>query len=340
MDPIALASSIDYHAQMIDAMPEDQLQHLVAACQRIISVSSSRSSSGQAGLMMQQPMMMQTQPTMQMPQLYDTSMMAQPMSFGGTAASSRGSDPIKLFVGSLPVGITNDDLRGIFSRFGNLQPDDAVHILPQKGSRTDVAAAFVKYVDAAAAAAAIAAMHDKMYNHPAFPAHRMPMLVRYADGGGGKGGGGGAAHGMSQFQQPMAAMPTMQMMQPMMMPSMMPDMGRGQPAAQQEAQQDLRKLFVGSLPPQVSAPELAVIFSPFGELQVEDGGGVHVLPLKPGMGKACAFVKFRDEAAATAAVQALNDQHASFPGHPGHTDALLVRFADGGSGNWAKRKRF
>ena len=31
MDPIALASSIDYHAQMIDAMPEDQVHVILPA---------------------------------------------------------------------------------------------------------------------------------------------------------------------------------------------------------------------------------------------------------------------------------------------------------------------
>merc|ERR1712093_71805 len=61
----------------------------------------------------------------------------------------------KLFVGSLPLSVTEEELRAMFVTYGELLPDDGLHILPPKGNRGH-ACAFVKYSSAASAAAAIA----------------------------------------------------------------------------------------------------------------------------------------------------------------------------------------
>merc|ERR1711871_887377 len=80
------------------------------------------------------------------------------------------------------------------------------------------------------------------------------------------------------------------------------------------------KLFVGSLPIGVNAAELQSIFAAYGELQEQDG--VYVLPNKGGHDKSCAFVKYKDQAAANEAVKQLNDKPVTWPSHPHHTDAM------------------
>jgi CUG-BP- and ETR3-like factor len=94
---------------------------------------------------------------------------------------------------------------------------------------------------------------------------------------------------------------------------------------------------VGSLPVGLTPEELRVLFAPFGEL-----ADVHVLPPKGTRGQGCAFVKYSTQEAAWAAVQGLHDKVPTFPSFPGHSDPMLVRFADskaGGKGGPGEFKR-
>ena len=108
--------------------------------------------------------------------------------YGGGGGGAAGGDSAKLFVGSLPIGVSNEELAAIFAPFGELNPQDGVHVLPPKGTRGQ-GCGFVKFQTQEAAWAAVAGLHDKVVSYPSFPQHADPMLVRFADSkAGGKGG--------------------------------------------------------------------------------------------------------------------------------------------------------
>ena len=71
------------------------------------------------------------------------------------------------------------ELRGLFAPFGTVED---VHVLPPKGERGQ-GCAFIKFVMAEEATAAIAGLHDKRVQYPSFPEFTTPMLVRMSHGG-------------------------------------------------------------------------------------------------------------------------------------------------------------
>lgn len=91
-----------------------------------------------------------------------------------------GKETTKLFVGSLPVGVTPQELMSIFAPYGDLVPEDGVHVLPPKGSRGH-GCGFIKFTSAEAAQAAVTALNDKMVEYPQHPMHQEKILVRFAD---------------------------------------------------------------------------------------------------------------------------------------------------------------
>jgi len=88
-------------------------------------------------------------------------------------------DESKLFIGSLPIGITTEEIKGIFAKHGTIED---VHILPPKGERGQ-GCAFVKFNSNEQAAAAISALHDQPTAYPSFPEYKTPILVRISHGG-------------------------------------------------------------------------------------------------------------------------------------------------------------
>jgi len=64
----------------------------------------------------------------------------------------------KLFIGNLSWSMSSDDLRDAFAQFGDI--DDAV-VITERDTGRSRGFGFVTFVDAAAADAAIAEMHEK-----------------------------------------------------------------------------------------------------------------------------------------------------------------------------------
>jgi hypothetical protein len=85
----------------------------------------------------------------------------------------------KLFVGSLPMGITTEEIKGLFMEHGTVED---VFILPPRGDRGQ-GCAFVTFATPDEAAAAIAAKHDQLVNYPSFPEYKTPLLVKQSHGG-------------------------------------------------------------------------------------------------------------------------------------------------------------
>jgi len=67
------------------------------------------------------------------------------------------ADPKKLFVGNLPYSVTEDQLRDIFSEFGDLEE---VKLLTDRATGRSRGIAFVKFADEASAQAAIEKLHE------------------------------------------------------------------------------------------------------------------------------------------------------------------------------------
>lgn len=78
-----------------------------------------------------------------------------------------------------------------------------------------------------------------------------------------------------------------------------------------------RKLFVGSLPLNLSTPDLEPVFNRFGEIEE-----LYVLRRPDGMSQGCAFVKFKTWAAAENAINELQGTP-----YPGHNLPMVIHFA-------------
>eukprot|EP00927_Polykrikos_kofoidii_P076830 TRINITY_DN73855_c0_g1_i1.p1 TRINITY_DN73855_c0_g1~~TRINITY_DN73855_c0_g1_i1.p1 ORF type:complete len:336 (-),score=43.98 TRINITY_DN73855_c0_g1_i1:92-1099(-) len=105
----------------------------------------------------------------------------------------------RLFVGDLPGDITKDDLKYVFQHYGEVCD---VYVLPAPGRSGDMSA-FVQFVEANNAAAAIAAMNGVYSFRPG----AKPVVVRHASERPDKGKGGGKGMQMMQGQGPCAAPP-------------------------------------------------------------------------------------------------------------------------------------
>eukprot|EP01041_Mallomonas_annulata_P002639 gene2639-5177_t len=112
-------------------------------------------------------------------------------------AESQAERENKLFVGMLPKTITEEDLHGIFSIYGDLRE---VHIIRGTDGHSK-GCAFIKFTDRESALVAIDCMHDSTPEGSS-----RPLVVKFADtkkimkGSGGKHGGSGS--GLSPPQTP------------------------------------------------------------------------------------------------------------------------------------------
>ena len=161
---------------------------------------------------------------------------------GNTGDRGQTNAENKLFVGGVPAGCGDKDLRALFSMYGEVLD---VYILASKASQEGQrGCAFVRYASPQSCAIAIEALHGKY----AMKAGELPLVVRFADppknqrgnasGGYANGGNGrypgmppmwpaGAPPGMAPWM--MAGMPGMMapwMMASGMMPPGMPGMGQ------------------------------------------------------------------------------------------------------------------
>eukprot|EP00429_Kryptoperidinium_foliaceum_P064551 CAMPEP_0176050906 /NCGR_PEP_ID=MMETSP0120_2-20121206/25306_1 /TAXON_ID=160619 /ORGANISM="Kryptoperidinium foliaceum, Strain CCMP 1326" /LENGTH=352 /DNA_ID=CAMNT_0017384345 /DNA_START=113 /DNA_END=1168 /DNA_ORIENTATION=- len=164
---------------------------------------------------------------------------------GGGGVPEPNPDGFKLFVGGLPMDIRDDELRTVFSTYGEVTN---VHIMPPHRENGRVAA-FVYYKSAQSGEDAIGVL-NRQYKIRADA--ELPIQVMWAmskDKGAGKGGdwnawGGGAGGGGGDWQA-----------------------GGGKGGNEKCKTQDGWKLFVGGLPKDCTEEELNVVFSTYGTIR-------------------------------------------------------------------------
>ena len=266
-------------------------------------------------------------------------------------------DVVKLFVGGLEDGVTEETLRTMFAPHGRIKE---VVLLPGKGT-SNQKCAFVCFQTWSAqemAQAAIAALNGTTYSATA----ENPMVVHVAKNQTAQPGRGGyqqepppmppPTSWHSQPPQPPMAMgghmpapmmpqmhayagayappPVPQPPPPYQHTGAIPPAGNFPPPAAFPGTPG-NKLFVGSLPGAVTQEDIERVFSSFGAL-----GEVHLMDPSQQTGDRCAFVVFSDVASAQRAVDSLNNQVC--PMLPAALRPLVVKFAKSG-GQMGSNKR-
>ena len=106
---------------------------------------------------------------------------------------------MKLYVGNLPYNTTEDDLRTLFSQYGNV---DSVAVITDRDTGRSKGFGFVEFADDNEAKNAISALSGQQYGGRALTVNeaRRPREERGGGGGGGGrcggfGGGGGGGRG-------------------------------------------------------------------------------------------------------------------------------------------------
>ncbi|KAL3679106.1 hypothetical protein R1sor_022062 [Riccia sorocarpa] len=211
---------------------------------------------------------------------------------GSPQDSHDGGNFVKLFVGSVPRSISEEEVRPLFAEHGNVlevalikdkrtgqQQDVALWSDYEKGARCQVPrliipghealvrCCFIKYGTIEEAERAIRALN----NQRTLPGGTAPVQVRYADG----------------ERERLGAVE--------------------------------HKLFVGSLNKQATEKEIQELFAPYG--RVDD---VYIMRDEQKQSRGCAFIKYPTREMATAAINALNGVYVM----PGCDQPLAVRFAD------------
>lgn len=93
-----------------------------------------------------------------------------------------------LFVGNLPFSATEDELRDLFSAFGEIQQ---VRIMTDRDTGRSRGFAFVEIADDEAAAKAISGLNGKELGGRALTVNEARPKPEHRGGGFGSGGGGG-----------------------------------------------------------------------------------------------------------------------------------------------------
>jgi RNA recognition motif-containing protein len=101
--------------------------------------------------------------------------------------SSQQANPKKLFIGNLSYNVTEDELRGSFSQFGEITD---LKLITDRMSGRSKGIAFVTYATEEAAQAAIEGMHNQEIDGRAVIVNvARPQVPRENRPGGGFGGG-------------------------------------------------------------------------------------------------------------------------------------------------------
>jgi cold-inducible RNA-binding protein len=95
---------------------------------------------------------------------------------------------MKLYVGNLPYNTTEEDLRNLFSQYGNV---DNVAVVTDRDTGRSRGFGFVEFADDNEARNAISALSGQEYGGRALTVNE----ARPKTGGGGGGGGGGGRGG-------------------------------------------------------------------------------------------------------------------------------------------------
>jgi len=257
-------------------------------------------------------------------------------------------DVVKMFVGGLEEGVTEESLRTLFAPHGRIKE---VVLLPGKGTSTQKCAfvCFQTWSAQEMASAAVAALNGTNYSATA----ENPMVVQVAKNQMGQPGRGGhpqepppmppqppmamggyptanmaQMHGYAGAYPPHPVPPAHPMPPPHPMPmappyqhtNTMPPAANYPPPAAHNPGTPGNKLFVGSLPGAVDQATVEQLFSSFGSLSE-----VHLMDPSKQTGDRCAFVLYSDVASAQEAVARLDNQVCPMLGAAARP--LVVKFA-------------
>lgn len=269
---------------------------------------------------------------------------------GGAQAAS---DPLgfKMFVGALPVDITEEELRGLFSAFGTI---NKVHVMPPSKPPNPRVAAFVYFANAQEGEDASAALNDKYRPREVCEG---PIVVRWASArpAGGKGGaggcggagwndwssdwnGGGMGKGMGNMNWNNGGWNDWNSGFGGGKGGAYVDNACGKGGNFSNPQQAVRvsegyKVFAGGLPADTNEEELRGVFGTYGEVTK-----IHIMQPNS-QGKVAAFVFYAAQQGAEDAIKVLNNQYKI---RMDSLEAIQVRWGtdkkggEGGKGSWGQ----
>lgn len=221
-------------------------------------------------------------------------------------APARPPQQTKLFVGNLPMDITEDAMAHVFGTYGTVTD---IHVMPPK-SKSGQTCAFVSYATQEEAETAILTLHEKYEIRDG----EGRIVVRYADFQGPKGPKE-ANERMHNTMTPRAQAASSHSQRPA------PARAPTKPAPRTSVPANNKRLWVGSLPADVTEDMLRIVFSDYGTVE-----NVHVMGGKSKSGQSCAFVEYANPSEAETAINSLHEVYEIEPG----AGPILVRYANSG----------
>ncbi|KAB1257353.1 CUGBP Elav-like family member 6 [Camelus dromedarius] len=225
-----------------------------------------------------------------------------------SAVPMKDHDAIKLFVGQIPRGLDEQDLKPLFEEFGRIYE----RTVRRTGSPPPQGCAFLTYCARDSALKAQSALHEQK-TLPGFPPPEA----------------GATSKGSRIHLKKVKPNFSWQFTKTFCVPIISCDphntherkMNRPiqvKPAASEGRGED-RKLFVGMLGKQQGEEDVRRLFQPFGHIEE-----CTVLRSPDGTSKGCAFVKFGSQGEAQAAIQSLHGSRTM----AGASSSLVVKLAD------------
>ncbi|KAI4540188.1 hypothetical protein MJG53_008109 [Ovis ammon polii x Ovis aries] len=230
----------------------------------------------------------------------------------GPAVPMKDHDAIKLFVGQIPRGLDEQDLKPLFEEFGRIYE---LTVLKDRLTGLHKGCAFLTYCARDSALKAQSALHEQktlpgvcltlLAFLPSCVSSSLPVsLLSMALSlglsstvtGGHVQGGVLSPQSLVQMNRPIQVKP-----------------------AASEGRGEDRKLFVGMLGKQQGEEDVRRLFQPFGHIEE-----CTVLRSPDGTSKGCAFVKFGSQGEAQAAIQSLHGSRTM----AGASSSLVVKLAD------------
>ncbi|XP_057344933.1 CUGBP Elav-like family member 6 isoform X3 [Manis pentadactyla] len=226
----------------------------------------------------------------------------------GPAVPMKDHDAIKLFVGQIPRGLDEQDLKPLFEEFGRIYE---LTVLKDRLTGLHKGCAFLTYCARDSALKAQSALHEQK----TLPGMNRPIQVKPAA----SEGRGDLARTVFALDISFNHFPSLPW--PLMLLSSLKHQGEmfcSKCCHQQDLLED-RKLFVGMLGKQQGEEDVRRLFQPFGHIEE-----CTVLRSPDGTSKGCAFVKFGSQGEAQAAIQSLHGSRTM----AGASSSLVVKLAD------------
>ncbi|XP_054307496.1 CUGBP Elav-like family member 6 isoform X2 [Pongo pygmaeus] len=211
----------------------------------------------------------------------------------GPAVPMKDHDAIKLFVGQIPRGLDEQDLKPLFEEFGRIYE---LTVLKDRLTGLHKGCAFLTYCARDSALKAQSALHEQK----TLPGMNRPIQVKPAAS---EGRGGWETSDLFQGHYSVADIPR----------------SKAHPPGCTLTTEEDRKLFVGMLGKQQGEEDVRRLFQPFGHIEE-----CTVLRSPDGTSKGCAFVKFGSQGEAQAAIQGLHGSRTM----AGASSSLVVKLAD------------